>query len=886
MPDPLRLNFRGWARSGIYAVVSGTALDDGRLTGRIGMTLRNQEPPHDEAEEEISFDVLGPGDVLGLKPGALGQCMPAPGTPDFAETKCAYVELSAADLPWRYTPELATLEQLRPWLALVTAKPGAGEVALSSGSTVTLAGEALATHDLARSARWAHVQEDADRPDAARARLLSPRNLDPETEYLAVVVPAFRPDGQPSWTTGTASVTLPAYHWWSFRTAEEGDFPTLAARLQATEADPTLGRAPLVYTPVPDGPELSARGALAPIGGTDAALPPAVAADVQVLTTRVVDPRRPVVGLPVYGDAWLADPASTQWGAVFRQDPRSRTVAGLGLGIGIDEQDLLADAAAAQAGALAAAAQRVRNLVAGLGAARGLWTRRLPVDPLRRLVVFGPALGRIMTPSGTVLGRATADGRPLPAALFSSAARRALRPGPNRTALATSGAADPRAVIVAANACPPPPERAPKGLPHTDDIADRTGVEPLDTAVEQGVQGGGPRFQALQELIERFDRRPYSDRIIDLFDSIMRQVLDRARQGGRLQTLVLLAILDSPTGKQPDEERLLELLRRLDSEPDSDSLLHVARPLLTREPVRPCDPVDLDVLTEGVAAAIDPTGDRPFVADRVLGGITGLDDQPLTPPELCPDLDIPAWQLLRDHAPDWLLPGAQQLADNAVVAVETNPAFVDAFLLGLNSQTLGELRFRNIPVRHGCTPLRQFWSRTDPAAGFYVDDIVGVHAWPAASDLGSTAHQTPAAASADLVVVFKTPLFRRYPATLVYLTPARLVGGEPDWAADPDFDSRLLPSFQGSVTPNITFFGFDLDPALGAAHWVVLEEPPQGFQFFNTARQPDGAPLPGFDAARIARYDGALHGGSFADAAFADPYRVLIRGEALIPEPS
>lgn len=885
MVDQLRLAFRGWSRSGVYGLVPSAVLDDGRLTARVDVTLRNQEPPNDVAVEQIAFDVLGPGDVLDLKQAALGLRMPAPGTDDFEETKCAYVELPAADLPWRYTPQLAVGAQLRPWLVLVTAKPGAGEVQLGSGATVTLAGPCLDEHDLDDSARWAHVHEDADHPGHPRARLLSPRNLDAETEYLAVLVPAFTAAGAPSWTAATTSVTLPAYGWWSFRTAEEGDFPTLAARLRPAEADATLGRAPLAYTPLADAAELSARGALAPIGGTDAAVPGPVAADVQVLTTPLGDTRRPVVGLPVYGDVWVDDPTATAWGAVFRQDPRHRAVAGLGLARGIDEQDLLADAAAAQAGALAAAGQRVRNLVAGLGAARGLWERRLPADPLRRLAVFGPALGRIMTPSGTVLSRATDRGRPLPAGLFSSAARRALRPGPNRVALAAPGAADPAAVIEAANRCPPPPARAPKGLPHTDGVADDTGVEPLDRAIETGVDGGGARFERLRHLVERFDRGPYSDRTAARFDSAMARVLARAEQGGDLQILALLAILDPPAGRQPDEEELIRLLDRLDSEPDTGSLLELGRLVITAPPDRPCDPVDLVALAQGVADAIDPTVDRPFVVDRVLGGITGLDDQPLTPPELCPDLDIPAWQLLRDHAPDWLLPGAQQLAEDSVVAVETNPVFVDAFLLGLNTQTLGELRFRNIPIRTGCTPLRQFWSRTDPASETYLDDIVGVRAWPAGSTLGSPAHQTPAAASADLVVVFKSPLFRRYPTTLVYLTPAPLAGGQPDWDADPDFDQRLLPSFQGSITPDLTFFGFDLEPVRGALHWVVLEEPPQGFQFFNSARRPDGTAMPGFDAARIARFDGALDGAAFADAAFADPYRVMIRGEALIPEP-
>ena len=325
-----------------------------------------------------------------------------------------------------------------------------------------------------------------------------------------------------------------------------------------------------------------------------------------------------------------------------------------------------------------------------------------------------------------------------------------------------------------------------------------------------------------------------------------------------------------------------EAIRKLglDVRVDIDDLLELGTLVCPPDDERPCDPIDLDALATAVAGAVDPTVDRPFMVDRVLWDITGLDDQPLTPPELCPDLDIPAWQFLRDHNPNWLLPGAGTLPEDRVVAVATNPAFVDAFLLGLNTQVTAELRFRNIPIRSGCTPARQFWARADVATGTYHDDIVGVHGWPGTSALGTAAHQTPAAASADLVIVFRTPLFRRYPGTVVYLTPAPLDGaGQPDWEADPDHTVRLLPSFQGSITPDLTFFGFDLDPPLGQRHWVVLEEPAHGVQFFNTAP-------PGLAPAKVAVLaDPVAHpdGAAFADAAYADPYRVLLRGSAMIP---
>lgn len=877
----LNIAFRGWVRSGTYGTVQTNALTDGRLTGRVDLTLRELESGV-AVVEPLAFDLLGPGDAPALRPGAVTMVMPAPGTVDFESTKCAYIELAAADLPWRYTPERINpvqRDRLRPWLVLVTARPGAGEVSLTVGGTVILTGAALSSHDLSRSARWAHTQEDADNPGVQRARLLSPRPLEPESDYLAVLVPAFTVDGQPAWTAATASVTLPVHHWWSFHTAERGDFPTLASRLRAGATDPTLGRAPLAYGPVPAADDLSVRGALAPIGTGDEPVDDIIGDDLEQVTTAVTDPRRPVIGLPAYGDAWVDDPGATTWGDTFRRDPRHRAVGGVGLALGIEEQDKLAEAAATQAGALAAAAQRIRFLTSGLSASRRLWQRRLPANPLHKLAVLGPALGRLMTPTGVVLDQATATDRPMPTALFSTAARRVLRPGPNRISAAAAGAADPAAVLVGANRCPPAPDRGSKETAHTDDFAGQTGLKPLDDLLAEGPGDPGDRATQLKELVGRFDRSPYSADAISLFDREMGRWIERAAKGEPLPLDLLLEILDPPSGKQPGEAELIDLLRALDDQVVDDSLVDTGKGLSTRPPDRPCRPVDLGPFAADVATAFDPTADRPFVVDRVLSLITGLDDQPLTPPELCPDLDIPAWQMLRDHDKDWLLPGAQQMAEDTVAAVATNPTFVDAFLLGLNTQMLGELRFRNISIRAGCTPLRQFWARADTATDTYLDDIVGVHNWPPASALGSTAHQTAAASSADLVVVFHTPLFRRYPPTVVYLTPAPLVGDDPDWEADPDLGARILPSFQGSVTPDIVFFGFDLQPALGARHWVVLEEPPQGFQFFNSTTGPDGTAIPGVDPVT---FNGALDGGTFAEAAFADPYRVLIRGSALI----
>jgi len=409
----------------------------------------------------------------------------------------------------------------------------------------------------------------------------------------------------------------------------------------------------------------------------------------------------------------------------------------------------------------------------------------------------------------------------------------------------------------------------------------------LDDQIQKAIGGESYSAEGIAELVATFfDRSPidYPDSLKEYFNSTMEFWVSQIGLDKPAPILSMLAILDPTSGEFPDPDLLKQLLEMLGAEQDLDNhdLLDVGIFTLTHPVRRPCQEVqDLEGVANEIASAIDPNAPMPLVVIRVLSLIDGLADPPLAPPELCPDLDLPAWTILRDHAPDWLLPGAEQLDADRVVAVATNPTFVEAYLLGLNTQALSELRFRNIPIVSGCTPLRQFWARTDPTAETYLDDIIGVRNWPSDSELGSSAHQPPAAAEADLVIVFKSSLFRRFPRTLVYLAPPP-GNGELDWEADPDYENRIFPVFQGSITPDITFFGFNLNPTLGSDYWVVLEEPPHGVQFFNTPASlvdENGDP----NVPLQQRFISATNGADFADAAFADPFRVLIRGSALVP---
>ena len=201
----------------------------------------------------------------------------------------------------------------------------------------------------------------------------------------------------------------------------------------------------------------------------------------------------------------------------------------------------------------------------------------------------------------------------------------------------------------------------------------------------------------------------------------------------------------------------------------------------------------------------------------------------------------------------------------------TNPAFVDAFLLGLNAQVVAELRFRNYPLIPGWTPVRTFWDRANAATGDVDDDIV---------DIGDLAARL-AVRRAE-----RTRRRRRRAPTSSCCSTRRCSASTParsstwcrrcatptaalDWANRPELRRRRqFPAFQGRISSEQTFFGFDLDPALGAERWVVLEETVNGRRFFNAA---DQRPSSGDTTAPTSPRD-----------TVSAPRRVLIRGDILL----
>lgn len=185
------------------------------------------------------------------------------------------------------------------------------------------------------------------------------------------------------------------------------------------------------------------------------------------------------------------------------------------------------------------------------------------------------------------------------------------------------------------------------------------------------------------------------------------------------------------------------------------------------------------------------------------------------PSRFTPVFDDTAYTYLAAVSPEWLLPGAGDIPDDSIVVMQTNPAFTEAYLIGLNHRLARELAWRRFPLDPTGTMFRRFWAAAPGAADAAV---MPVSQWDASSALGD---HSPAAD--QLVLLVRGAILRRFPTAAVYLS-----GAQPDGT-----ERHLTPSMAATLGAGTTFFGFAITPdqALhptpdtGVTAWsVVLQE--------------------------------------------------------------
>ena len=255
-----------------------------------------------------------------------------------------------------------------------------------------------------------------------------------------------------------------------------------------------------------------------------------------------------------------------------------------------------------------------------------------------------------------------------------------------------------------------------------------------------------------------------------------------------------------------------------------------------KQPARP--KLDLGGAADKLAAALDPKRAWPILIARevILTFSPAWLQEPehLVPALAYPDFDDPMYEKLRDLSAELFLPNLKLIPPDTITLLNTNPPFIETYMVGLNHEFGRELLWREYPTDERGSYFRQFWSvrglivpPPNPAVtaeqlkAMY-RDIAPLDTWTTPSVLGT--HKPPERPkTGDLVLTIRGELLKKYPNTLVYAQKAHMArnaSGALDasmkpviWSVTTEAEMNAeirFPLFTAEVDPDIRFFGFDL----------------------------------------------------------------------------
>lgn len=851
---------RRWFLSSVTigAAAAAKTVTGARATYRPGVevvrTLTGQPEDAPRSLDGPTLELLGPGDTLGFEQAQVIRREPAPGTLGTAN-HLALIEFADAALPWLFS--LPTPRRM-PWLTLLVLRKGEGQ--LTPGNPLPVVDvPAAALPDLLDAASWVHVEArvEGDGPpadavtrdvrtglDTVVSRLICPRKLEPNAEWIACVVPTTkagvaaglgeaRPaDGaQPAWTAGQPAVRLPVYDSWEFGTAPEGSFEDLARRIRP--ADPSelpadFGvrtidvRRPWPQEPppagAPDTVTLKVQGALRLPHGDVAeeqwSDPAAMHAFREVLRTRLDAPAarrtefdaapdrdREAVAPPLYGSrhTGVQRVPDRGWMAALNTEVRFRVAAALGARYVQLEQEFLMARAWEQVGEITEANR--------LLAATELAEFAADLAKAKHLTSMAPAA---MTELADVLhAENDATGEHL---LRATLAQSAVPDGAGSTSFArltrTGGALARRCARAAGVS---------DGMPAGSVLATAiTGQEVVaakpalwyaataETAMTTPRPDPAATF-ATQTLLGLVGGQQESFTLRSAF------VGDAPAQSLAAISATMSETMAGGAPQLPLPVTLRGLRRAM-----------LAEKLTVPRPVEFAMQTGIEDLASSVRSAIQPLALQLTRLSQVLPHLAAAERaeqaRPLRPIMRHPEFGFPIGAEILQRWPEWALPGITSFPDNTATLLETNSAFVEALLVGLNQEFNRELRWREYPTDEAGTPFSRFW----PPGG-------------AQPQYGEIARWDPETSLGDnntefrdlLVLLVRADVLRRYPGTVVLAAQSRdrkVERADVVWR-DPKF---VLP-----VDEQTTLYGFDLDePTVRAQDWMfVVREPMRGTQF-------------------------------------------------------
>jgi hypothetical protein len=476
-----QLEFASFAVGGLAAAAQQPQPGKVRPSSHVDIPLADSAGG--TATAGLDITLFGPGDVRGIEQAQLVRRYPAPGTMTAEETVLAHVEFDRPELPWAFSAA-PPVGALRPWVTLIVVERASATWEPAMGLLPVLQVPLAQLPPLADAHLGAHAQSArADngaslevRMSPAYApvnlsRLLSPRVLHQDADYLAAVVPTTDVGVRgglgltggtldPAWTPASNDpVRLPVFDSWEFRTGPDGDFATLALRLQGVVAPYEVGRRfidvsepgkPLDPLPedAPGGKQVLRCALFSPspprtreqTTAESAVWPDTMIAKLRSeldLPARIegaeeqVDavPPLPIVGPRIYAKLHRGSAVITgqDWFAEVNLAPTKRIVAGLGTRVVQRDQEQLMQAAWAQLGEVERANRAIQLAQLGELLAHRLHRRLDDLQRGRLLQFVAPLASRVTPSAGRTLARDIAASA-TPTSAVSGAFRRATRP--------------------------------------------------------------------------------------------------------------------------------------------------------------------------------------------------------------------------------------------------------------------------------------------------------------------------------------------------------------------------------------------------------------------------------------------------------------------------
>ncbi|MEQ1528269.1 MAG: hypothetical protein ABL925_03065 [Methylococcales bacterium] len=194
-----------------------------------------------------------------------------------------------------------------------------------------------------------------------------------------------------------------------------------------------------------------------------------------------------------------------------------------------------------------------------------------------------------------------------------------------------------------------------------------------------------------------------------------------------------------------------------------------------------------------------------------------------------PVFAYPVYEALLELAPEYILPNLDRVPFNSASLMAANSQFIEAFLVGLNTEMAKEFLWREYPTDLRGTCFHHFWD-TQPAnlGSETARDIKDIHLWDGA--LGT--NNPDAAISEPVVLLIRGELLQRYPGAIIYAVPAEADG----LGLHPSLDQSKIkyPLFRENLPPDVALIGFALRPedlSIGSGWFIIIKEQPSEPRF-------------------------------------------------------